>query len=150
VKRIKILIPVSPGGHLYKINRLKKWWSKHDRLWVTRIDESTRGFLKNEVVYQGNFPENRNLFNFVKNLLLAFKLIRNENPDIIFSSGAGIAPPFFFVGKMLGKKLVFIESLTLSDQPTLSGRLIHPMADIFLIQNACLKKYYSKAVCIGQ
>lgn len=147
MKRAKILIPVSPGGHLYKVNRLKKWWSKHNRIWVTRIDESTLGYLKNEIIYEGNFPENRNILNFIKNLILAFKLISKENPDIIFSTGAGIAPPFFFMGKLFRKKLVFVESLTLSDQSTLSGRLIHSMADLFLIQNIALKKYYPKAIC---
>lgn len=149
MKRLKILIPVSPGGHLYKIDRLKKWWSKHDRIWVTRTDDSTLGFLKNEIIFEGNFPENRNVANFMKNLILAFKLILKENPDIIFSTGAGIAPPFFFVGKLFGKKLVYVESLIMVDHSSLTGKMIYPIADLFFVQNSIQKKYYPKAIYCG-
>lgn len=141
----KICLISSPGGHLYKTLRLKPWWQKHDRFWVTSSLAKKLGVLKNEKVYYGHFPVSRNGLNFFKNLWLAVKVLRIEKPDIIISLGAGVAPPFFLVGKLMGIKLIFIETFIFSPQTTLSGRLVYPITDHFIIQNPKLKKNYPKA-----
>ena len=32
-----------------------------------------------------------------------------EKPDLIISSGAAVAVPFFYLGKLMGAKLIYIE-----------------------------------------
>jgi len=149
-KIIKLGIITSPGGHLYKTYQLKDWWDKYDRFWVTnRRVARKKNFLKGEKVYQGFFPENRNLTNFFKNLFFAWKLLRRERPNFLFSAGAGISPPFFVVGKLLGIKLIFLETFILIDRPTLSGKLIYPFADLFLVQNKKMLRNYPRAKFLG-
>lgn len=149
-KIIKLGIITSPGGHLYKTYQIKGWWENYDRFWVAnRKVVRKMNLLKGEKVYQGYFPENRNLINFFQNLALAWKTLRREKPDFLFSMGAGIAPPFFLVGKLLGIKLIFLETFILIDRPTLSGRLVYPLVDLFLVQNKKMLKYYPKAKFFG-
>lgn len=142
---MKLCLVTSTGAHLYEVYRLKKWWGRYERFWVTFDKEDTRGLLDKERVIFAHFPEHRHLVNFLRNFLLAAKVLWRERPDLIFSTGAGIAPPFFFLGKILGAKLVFMEIFGFVDRPTLSGRLVAPLVDEFLVQHETLKQFYPQA-----
>ncbi|MEO8581494.1 MAG: PssD/Cps14F family polysaccharide biosynthesis glycosyltransferase [Patescibacteria group bacterium] len=146
---MKILIVTSSGGHLFKTFQLKPWWSKYERVWVTKKDEFSESILNGEKIIPGNFPEQRNILNFFKNLFFALKLLRTEKPDLIFSMGAGIAPPFFLVAKLYKIKTVFIETFISISQSTISGKMIYPLADLFLVQNKKLLHVYKKSLYLG-
>ncbi len=142
---IKLGLITSAGGHLYKTYRLKPWWKKYNRFWVTDPITQQLGILNQAKVYYGHFPETRNLINFIKNLLLAWKILNQEKPDILFSAGAGIAPPFFLIAKFLGIKTIFMVTFVFVPETTLSGQMLYPLADHFIVQNKKLLKRYPKA-----
>ena len=142
---MKILIVTSSGGHLFKTFKLKPGWSRYERVWVTKKDGFSTDLLKREKVIDGHFPENRNVLNFFRNLLLAIKVFLNEKPTLVFSMGAGVAPPFFFVAKILKIPTIFIETFISIERPTLSGKMIYPISDLFLVQNKKLQKIYKKS-----
>ena len=48
----------------------------------------------------GTGPTNRSLRALASNLRLAWRVVRRERPDAILSTGAGLAVPFFLVGKL--------------------------------------------------
>jgi hypothetical protein len=50
------------------------------------------------------------------------------------STGAALAVPFFIVGRVLGIRLVYVESFTRVHRPALSGRLVYPLTDAFFVQ----------------
>jgi len=145
---MKILIVTSSGDHLYQCHMLRDWWTKHDRVWVTKNDPISQELLKKETVLFGHFPEHRHLINTIKNFFLALKLIITHKPDLIFSTGAGIAPPFFIIAKFLGIYTIFIEIFVFIPKATLSGKLIYPFCDQFLVQNRKLLTCYPKAKLI--
>jgi UDP-N-acetylglucosamine--N-acetylmuramyl-(pentapeptide) pyrophosphoryl-undecaprenol N-acetylglucosamine transferase len=66
--------------------------------------------------------------NLVLNLGFAWRTIRERRPDVILSTGAGLAVPFFVVGRLLGVRLVYVESLTRTRGLSLSGRLVARLA----------------------
>ena len=70
-----------------------------------------------------------------------------EKPDIIVSDGGGeIAVPFCYIGKILGSKIIFIESLAKITTPTAAAKFINPIADLFLVQwKILLNKFGKKA-----
>lgn len=149
-KDAKFCIVGSSGGHLTHMCLLKDIWSKHDRVWVTfdKIDANSK--LKNEKKYWCHYPTNRNIPNLVRNTFLAFKVLKKEKPDIIISSGAAVAIPFFFLGKLMGKKLVYIEVYDRIDKPTISGRICYKFADKFIVQWDEQLKVYSKSINLGR
>ena len=148
---MKIVLVTSSGGHLYKTVALKQWWSLYTRVWITRKDLVADSLLKQEKVYYGYFPENRNIFNAARNMVLAVSVFLKEKPDCIFSSGAGVALPFFFVAKLFGVQTVFMETFITVPKTTLTGKIIYSfkLADIFLVQNKKLLKIYPNAVYKG-
>ncbi|MED4313010.1 UDP-N-acetylglucosamine--LPS N-acetylglucosamine transferase, partial [Heyndrickxia coagulans] len=124
---MRVCLVGSSGGHLTHLILLKEFWSKQDRFWVTFEKEDSRSLLENERKYWCYYPTNRNIKNLIKNSFLALKILLKERPDIIISSGAAVAVPFFYLGKLLGSKLVYIEVYDRIDLPTLTGKLVYPI-----------------------
>ena len=75
--------------------------------------------------------------------------IFKEKPDLIISCGAAVAVPFFYIGKMMGAKVVYIEVFDRIDKPTMTGKMVYPIADKFVVQWDEQKKVYPKAVNLG-
>ncbi len=149
IEEIKICLVGSSGGHLTHLYQLKKFWENKNRFWVTFDKEDARSILENEKVYNCYYPTNRNLKNLIKNTFVALKVLRKEKPDIIISSGAAIAVPFFYLGKIFGAKTVYIEVFDRIDKPTLTGKLVYPVTDKFIVQWEEMKKVYKKAENFG-
>lgn len=146
---MKIGLVGSSGGHLTHLYMLKPTWEKYDRFWVTFDKEDARSMLKGENVYSCYFPTNRNLKNLIKNTFLALKVLRKEKPDVLISSGAAVAVPFFYLGKLMGVKLIYIEVFDRIDSPTMTGKLVYPITDKFIVQWEEMKKVYPKAINLG-
>lgn len=140
----------SSGGHLHQLYILKDWWGKYDRFWVTFKKIDAISLLNEEKTYWGYYPTNRNLKNLFRNFFLAFKILSKEKPDVIASTGAGISVPFFYVGKLFRAKLLYIEVYDRIDSPTLTGRMVYPITDFFIIQWEEQKKFYPKGRFLGQ
>lgn len=138
-------IITSKGGHLYQMYRLKNWWKHYDRFWVTFSGEDSASLLADERVYYGYYPETRNIINALRNTRLAWDLLRREQPALLISCGAGIAPPFFLIAKLLGIQTVFIEVFDLVKHPSLTGRLVAPFVTHLLVQHKNQEKFYKHA-----
>lgn len=149
VEMPKIALVGSSGGHLTQLYLLKKTWSNYDRFWVTFDKEDSRSLLKNEKKYWCYYPTNRNIKNLIKNTFLAIKILILERPDIIISSGAAVAIPFFYLGKIFGAKLIYIEVYDRIDLPTITGKIVYPITDKFLLQWNEQKNFYPKGEVIG-
>ncbi len=146
---MKICLVCSSGGHFRHLSKLETFWKKHERFWVTFDKEDTKSTLENEKIYPCCYPTNRNIKAFFLNTALAWKVLRKEKPDIIISSGAAVAVPFFYVGKILGIKTMYIEVFDRIDKPTLTGKFVYPVTDRFIVQWEEMKKFYPKAENLG-
>ncbi len=146
---MKIGLVCSNGGHLFQLSQLRQWWNKYERFWSTFNKLDADFILKGEKVYYGYCPTNRNLKNFIRNIFLAWKILRKEKPDVIISTGAGLAVPFFYIGKVLGIKLIYIESFTRIRELSLTGKIVYPLADSFLVQWEELTRLYPRVTYIG-
>lgn len=146
---MKICLVGSSGGHLAHLYALKPFWEKEERFWVTFDKEDARSLLKSEKVYNCYYPTNRNIKNLIKNWKLAKNILKNEKPDIIISSGAAVAVPFFYVGKKYKAKTIYIEVFDRINKGTLTGKLVYHKTDRFIVQWEEQKKVYKKAINLG-
>ena len=128
---------------------LKPFWKDKNRFWVTFDKEDARSLLKDEKVYPCYFPTNRNIKNLIRNTFLAIRVLKKEKPDLIISSGAAVAVPFFYLGKLFGTKTIYIEVFDRINKPTLTGKLVYPVTDRFIVQWEEMKKVYPKAINFG-
>jgi UDP-N-acetylglucosamine:LPS N-acetylglucosamine transferase len=131
----RILLVASPGGHLLQMLALEPAWGELQRTWVTlrRADATDLLADEKDVVF-AHGPTVRNIPNLLRNLWLAWRTIRRYRPNVILSTGAALAVPFFVVGRLLGIRLVYVESLTRVNELALSGRLVYPLTNTFFVQ----------------
>lgn len=146
---IKVCLVGSSGGHLTHLYMLKPFWKDKNRFWVTFDKEDARSLLEGEKVYPCYFPTNRSIKALIKNTKIAWDVLHKEKPDLIISCGAAVAVPFFYIGKMMGAKLVYIEVFDRIDKPTMTGKMVYPIVDKFIVQWEEQKKVYPKAVNLG-
>ena len=128
---------------------LKPFWQDKDRFWVTFDKADARSLLKGEKMYPCYFPTNRSLKALIINTRRAWKVLRKERPDLIISSGAAVAVPFFYLGKLFGAKTIFVEVFDRVDKPTMTGKLVYPVADRFIVEWEEMKEVYKKAINLG-
>ncbi len=147
--KMKICLVGSSGGHLTHLYMLKPFWENKERFWVTFDKEDARSLLENERMIPCYYPTNRSLKGLIINTVLALRVLNEERPDVIISSGAAVAVPFFYIGKFLGAKCIYIEVYDRIDKSTMSGKMVYPIADKFIVQWDEMKKVYPKAINLG-
>lgn len=147
----KVLFISSTGGHLSELMQLKSMFDKYDYHIIT---EKTKQNISLKDKYPGKV--NYLIFGSKSNMLLyPFKLIANcfislflylkVRPKFIITTGAHTAGPMCCIGKILGSKIIYIESFANIYTKTVTGRLIYKFADLFIVQWESMLKLYPKA-----
>ena len=152
-KQEKVCFLASSGGHLEEISRLVEIEEKYDNFLVTEKGKFEELHFGKKViyVYQINRKEILFPFKFIGLILKAFKILLKEKPTVLISAGALATVPFCIVGKLLGKRIVYIESFARVDTPSLTGKIIYKLklANLFVVQWEEQKKHYPKGVMLG-
>lgn len=153
----KLMLVCSSGGHYKAMRQLKGFWSQFEEVcWVTFKTATTASELQAEKgrVYWAYSPTNRNIPNLIRNLMLAFKVILSrEKPDLILSTGAGVAVPFLLIAKFFcGSQVIFVESKTRLKQLSLSARLLQALSgvDKLIVQGKQIASLYPNAQYVGE
>lgn len=147
--RPHVVLVGSAGGHLAQLMRLEPWWRDLVRTWVTFDKPDARSLLDGEAVIWAYHPTTRNIPSLGRNTVLALRHLRRLRPDLIVSTGAGVAVPFFVVGRLLGIPTMYIEVFDRIDTPTLTGRLCRPITSRFCVQWPEQQPLYPGSVLIG-
>lgn len=132
--RAEVLLACSAGGHLLQLLALEGAWKGYSRVWVSFDKSDVRSLLREESVVFAYGPTNRSVRNLARNLALAVRVIGRIRPRVILTTGAGVAVPFAWIGRLWGAKVVYVESLARIDSPSLSCRLIAPAASQIYVQ----------------
>jgi len=143
------LLVGSSGGHLAQMMALEPWWSGWRRTWVTFDTADAVSLLRGEQVVWAFHPTTRNALNLVRNLWLAFRVLRRERPEVVVSTGAGVAVPFFVMARMMGIPTAYIEVYDRIDTPTLTARLCRPFTTRMCVQWEEQLAMYPGATLIG-
>jgi UDP-N-acetylglucosamine:LPS N-acetylglucosamine transferase len=147
--KLRLLLVSSSGGHLSQLHALEPWWGQHERLWVTFPKDDARTLLDGERVIAAHHPTTRNIPNAFRNFRLARDVFDDYRPDVVVSTGAGVAVPFFLAARHFGARTVYVEVYDRIDSPTMTGRMCYPLADLFLLQWAEQQRFYPRGKVIG-
>ena len=86
---------------------------------------------------------------FKKAIDKAYVEIEKFKPDVVVTTGAHTAVAMCYIAKIFRKKVIYIESFANIETKTLTGRLVYPIADKFIVQWHSMLKLYPKAVYGG-
>jgi len=130
----RVMLICCQGGHLMQMLALKAAWEELPRTWITTRAADTEALLRDEHTIFAHVPTARSIKNMFRNLWLAAVVVRRHRPTVLLSTGGGVTLPLFVVGKLVGARLIYVESLTRVDGPSLTGRLVYPLVDRFFVQ----------------
>jgi UDP-N-acetylglucosamine:LPS N-acetylglucosamine transferase len=130
---VDVLLVCSAGGHLLQLSLLAHAWGGIPHAWVT-LDREDARLLAGEQVFYGHGPTERNIPNLLRNTVVAWKVVRRLRPEAIVTTGAGLAVPFAWIGRLFGAKVIYVESLTRIHGPSLTYRLVRPVTDRVYVQ----------------
>jgi len=133
-ERTDILLVCSSGGHLLQLRSLAAAWSGLPHTWVVEDTPDTRSVLAGEKATFLKPVSARDLRGAFRNAFLARKVLRKLRPQVVVTTGAAIAVPFAWLARARGIRVVYIESITRIDEPSLSCRLVAPVASRVYVQ----------------
>jgi UDP-N-acetylglucosamine:LPS N-acetylglucosamine transferase len=144
-----IMLVGSSGGHLAQLYALRPWWSGRERTWVTFDTPDAVSLLADENVIYAHFPTTRNIRNLIRNAFLARRLLRQLRPDVVITTGAGVAVPFFAIAHRMGIPTVYVEVYDRIETPTLTARLCRPFTSKMLVQWEEQLSLYANSELVG-
>ena len=158
MKKKKVMFISSTGGHLEELTQLKEMFSKYDYHIVTEKTKSNLS-LKTKYPNKVSFLIYGSYTTFSKKATYPFKLLLNcfkslfiylkFRPKYIVTTGAHTAGPMCLIGKILGSKIIFIETFANSKTKSITGKIVYKFADLFIVQWKEMLDLYPNAVYGG-
>ena len=149
MKKKKICLAASGGGHLTELLRLSDSWRDYETFFVTTVPVVQNELKSTGKIYVVGECNRNNIGRVILVLLRCIKIILKERPGIVISTGAAAGCMTCFLAKILGAKIVWIDSITNVERLSLSGRMVRYIADLFLVQWPELMSKYRKVEFAG-
>lgn len=151
MQEMKLCFAASSGGHLEEIMCLRNIICEYDSFLITEKNEFEvcGQWEKVWFVEQVNRKEKSAAVKLIKNFMVSFHVLQREKPECIISTGALAAFPVCLIGKLMRKKIIYIESFARVDNPSLTGRYMKHIADLFLVQWPEMLEFYPQAEYVG-
>lgn len=151
----KVMFISSTGGHLSEMLQLKELFKKYDYSIVTEKTKSTLYLKKkyknvNYLIHTTRSHLISYLFKGFINIIKSFILYLRINPDFIVTTGTHTAVPISIIGKLLGSKVIYIESFANIDSPSMTGKILYKKhSNLFIVQWKDMKKFYPDSIYGG-
>lgn len=146
-KPLKICITCSAGGHLKQAITIAKFLN-YEKYLVTYSVPHLKKILNEMKIYTITHPKRKPILLF-RNAIQSIKVLFKEKPDLIISTGADVTVCICLMGKLMGAKLIYIESGGNVYTPSLTGKILHPFADLFIVQWQPMLSNFKKAILGG-
>lgn len=150
-KKKKVMFISSVGGHLTQLLELKNLFNDYNYILITEKTDVTIDMKKKyNMAYLPYGSRNQKfkypfilLWNCIKSLIYLIKY----NPDVIVTTGANTVAAMCCLGKIFGKKVIYIESFAKRTSPNITGKYIYKLHayTTFVVQWESMLKVYPKA-----
>lgn len=145
----------STGGHLSELLQLQPLFELYDYSVITENTKSNKSLkekFKGRMYYLPYGTKShllKYLFIFTWIILKSLYLFIKIRPDVVVTTGTHTAVPMCYFAKLFRKKVIFIETFANRKTPTASGKLVYPIADVFIVQWEEMLEQYPNAVYGG-
>jgi len=133
-KKLRICLAASAGGHISQLLKIVNNWDGYNCFYITttgvmwdKLKQHGKAYVVGECNRQHPIRVGMVLVRIVKAMF-------RERPDVVISTGAAAGCMVCFLGKLLGAKVIWIDSITNVERLSLSGRMVRYIANLFLVQ----------------
>ncbi len=149
-RKKKICFAASSGGHYEQLLMLRPLMEQYDSFILTErteyvIQESVQTYYLTQI----NRREKMSIPKLLHNAFRSLYIFCKERPDVIICTGVLAMVPMCLLMKLLGRKLIYIESFAMVSSATKTGRLLYHFADQFYVQWETMQAVYPKAIYLG-
>ncbi|MCK5271069.1 MAG: hypothetical protein KAJ52_00780 [Sedimentisphaerales bacterium] len=149
LNRTKVCLAASAGGHLSQLLKLADSWEGGETFFVTTTEVVLERLSVFGRVYVVGECNREHPVRVIKVFLRCIKAVFRERPHVVISTGAAAGCMVCFLGKLLGAKVVWLDSITNVEKISLSGRMVRYIADLFLVQWPELVERYKNVEYAG-
>ncbi len=149
--KTRVMFTSSAGGHYSELCELDELMKRYNSFLLTEDHEMMKEIKKTNQSRSWYMPAGtkEHLFKFLCNfpitIIRSFKAFLKVKPDVVIATGAHTTVPICYIAKLFGKKVIFIETFANITTKTLSGKLVYPIADLFLVQWEEMLELYPNA-----
>ncbi|MDG6079103.1 exopolysaccharide biosynthesis protein [Erythrobacter litoralis] len=154
-KRLRVCLAASGGGHVRQLLDLEPLWKRHDSFFVTEESALGRSIAQTQETYfvphvalgQARLGKPfKMLASAFASLRISFNILRKARPDVILTTGAGSMAFLVLLGRLLGARIVLIDSFARFENPSAFAKLIGPFAHLRIAQAAKLAENWKGAL----
>jgi beta-1,4-N-acetylglucosaminyltransferase len=161
---IKLLVVLGEGGHTKQMLNLVALLQSIDQAdnyqlsyIVAKEDPLSAGHIKCPgLIYRVNRPRGKSTgrigaaFRTILAGIQSLRILLQVRPDAIISAGPAIAVPVSIIGKVLGTRIIYVESSSRIRHVSLTGRIMYRWADLFFVQWQQLQEKLPEAIFAGR
>lgn len=119
----KVMAVASIGGHWIQLLRIARPMEERYEMVYVSTHPKCATMVEGQKFCQTADFSRTNAWKLIPSFFMTIKTILQENPDTIMTTGAAPGLVFLFVGRLLGKKTIWIDSIANAEQLSASGRL---------------------------
>jgi beta-1,4-N-acetylglucosaminyltransferase len=139
---MKVCIVSSCGGHLTEVRTLMPAYERYPYFYVLNDKAILPSDMEGKTYFIAHSERD---WRFFLNMWEALRILRLERPQVILSAGAGPAVPFALVGRFLfGCRIVFVETITRIQSPSMTGKIMYWLAHDFFYQWESLARFFPR------
>jgi len=146
-----IVFCASGGGHYAELMQLKTVIDACEGIVIT---EKTGAVANTDgkiyyVPYSSRTEGFKYAFKFFRVCMVSLGHFVKFFPKTVISTGAHSTIPLCFLAWLFRRKIIYIETIAVITKPTLTGKLMYKIADVFYVQWEELLEVYPKAIYGG-
>ena len=151
----KVLFISSTGGHLSEMLQLKDMFNRYDYRIITEKTKSNlklKKYYGNRINYLVYGTKDHMLsypFKLIYNCFKSLYFYLKIHPDYVITTGAHTAGPMCLIAKIFGSRVIYIETFANINTKTITGKLLYPVSDKFIVQWDSMKKLYPNSIVGG-
>ena len=140
----------SRGGHLDVLLRHQEAFEGCRLVWVTQSSARAERLSSEgaEVHVLGEWHGTALRAETVRSIWRSFELVVRQRPRVVVTSGTGIVVPFCLMARVVGAKLVFVETAARVRSPSRSGRVLSRIARHVIAQWDDMQAIYRGATIV--
>lgn len=131
--RTRVLAIASGGGHWVQLLRLRPAFEGHDVTWVS-VNPAYRSDVEGERFFSVPDATRWDRLRLARMVLGVVWVLLRVRPRVIVSTGAAPGYVAIRLGRLMGARTVWLDSVANVERLSMSGEKIGPHADLWLTQ----------------
>lgn len=141
----KVLAIASAGGHWVQLRRLRPAWDDCEVIYVATDEGYRAEVMADSAQHPRSFhavpdANMRDKIGLIRQFFAVAKLVLKTRPDAIVSTGASSGFFALLLGRLIGSKTIWVDSIANAGELSASGQMVGRHANLWLTQWSHLAK----------